>query len=211
MAIDDPLDEHEQSERVLDWLRQNGAGLIGGVVLGLGLILGWQWWQTHRMQQRTQAGEQYHLAEKAIDAGKLDQGVAQVKALPDGIYSTLASLDLAAAQLNAGKADVAIATLQAVHAGRPLLQSVVDQRLARLLIANGQAGQAVTLLASHDKDPETLQILGDAYSALDKDAQAQAAYQKALVTLEVGSPQRNIVELKLSQVGGTPPKPEARS
>lgn len=211
MAIDDPLDEHEQSERVLDWLRHNGAGLIGGIVLGLALILGWQWWQNQRMQQRTQAGEQYHAAQKAIDAGELDQGIAQVKALPAGIYVTLGSLDLAAAQANAGKAEAAIATLQAVHAGSPLLQSVVDQRLARLLIAAGKAGQAVTLLAKHDKDPETLQILGDAYSALDKGAQAQAAYQQALVFLEVGSPQRNIVELKLSQVGGTPPKPEVRS
>ncbi len=211
MAIDDPLDEHEQSERVLDWLRHNGAGLIGGIALGLALILGWQWWQTHLLQQRTQAGEQYHLAQKAIDAGKLDQGVAQVKTLPAGVYATLGSLDLAAAQVKAGKADAAITTLQGVHAGSPLLQSVVDQRLARLLIAGGKAGQAVVLLDGHGKDPETLQILGDAYSALDKDAQAQAAYQQALVLLEVGSPQRNIVELKLSQVGGTPSKPEARS
>lgn len=211
MAIDDPLDEHEQSERVLDWLRQNGAGLVGGIVLGLGLIMGWQWWQAHHQQQLSQAGEQFHLAQKAIDAGELDQGVAQVKALPNGVYATLGSLELAAAQVQAGKSDAAITTLQAVHAGSPLLQSVVDQRVARLLIASGKAGQAVTLLASHDKDPQTLQILGDAYSVLNKNAEAQAAYQQALVTLELGSPQRNIVELKLSQVGGTPPKPEARS
>ncbi len=211
MAIDDPLDEHEQSERVLDWLRQNGAGLIGGIVLGLALILGWQWWQSHQAQQRSQASEQYHTARKAIDAGELDQGSAQVKALPAGIYSALGSLDLAAAQVKAGKPDAAIATLQAVHADTPLLQSVVNQRLARLLISQGKAGQALTLLASDDKNPQALEVLGDAYSALDKDAQAQAAYQQALVSMEVGSPQRNIVELKLSQVGGTPPKPEARS
>ena len=33
MAIDDLLDEHEQSERVRSWLRNNGAGLLGGVAL----------------------------------------------------------------------------------------------------------------------------------------------------------------------------------
>jgi hypothetical protein len=32
-----------------------------------------------------------------------------------------------------------------------------------------------------------------------------------LTGLDVGSPQRNVVELKLSEVGGMPAKPEARS
>ena len=40
MAIDDLLDEHEQSERVRTWLRQNGAGIFGGVVLALAVIGG---------------------------------------------------------------------------------------------------------------------------------------------------------------------------
>ena len=30
MAIDDLLDEHEQSERVRTWLRKNGLSIIGG-------------------------------------------------------------------------------------------------------------------------------------------------------------------------------------
>ncbi len=40
MALDDLLDEHEQSERVRDWLRQNALGMITGVALGLGAIVG---------------------------------------------------------------------------------------------------------------------------------------------------------------------------
>ena len=38
MAIDDLLNEHEQSERVRGWIRSNAIGIIGGVVLGLGAI-----------------------------------------------------------------------------------------------------------------------------------------------------------------------------
>ena len=34
MAIDDLLvDEHEQSERVRNWLRNNGIGIIAGIAL----------------------------------------------------------------------------------------------------------------------------------------------------------------------------------
>lgn len=40
MAIDDLLDEHEQSERVRNWLKNNGAGMIGGIALGLAVIFG---------------------------------------------------------------------------------------------------------------------------------------------------------------------------
>jgi len=49
MALDDLLDEHEQSERVRSWVRSNALGLIGGVALGLGAIAGWQWWQGQQL------------------------------------------------------------------------------------------------------------------------------------------------------------------
>ena len=70
MALDDLLDEHEQSERVQDWLRRNGAGLIGGVVLGLAAIGGWQWWQREHDARQLAAADQY---QQAVD------GIAQLK------------------------------------------------------------------------------------------------------------------------------------
>ena len=57
MAIDDLLDEHEQGEKVRSWLRENGIGLIGGVILGLALIGGWQWWQRQQDSRRMQTAE----------------------------------------------------------------------------------------------------------------------------------------------------------
>ncbi|MDX1550349.1 MAG: tetratricopeptide repeat protein, partial [Lysobacter spongiicola] len=62
MAIDDLLDEHEQSERVLEWLRNNGAGLIGGIVLGLAAIGGWKWWEQDRQQQALSVADRYQTA-----------------------------------------------------------------------------------------------------------------------------------------------------
>jgi predicted negative regulator of RcsB-dependent stress response len=211
MAIDDLLDEHEQGERVRGWLRDNGAGLIGGVALGLALIWGWQWWQQQRGHQRERAGTQYQAAIDNLKAGKLAQAQPQVAALPDGTYDTLAAMALAKAQLTAGKRDDAIATLRAAKPTDPEMTAIVEQRLARLLVDAGKAKDALALLPADSRDPETLQIRGDAYSALGQQPQAQAAYAQALTGLEVGSPQRNVVELKLSEVGGMPAKPEARS
>lgn len=211
MAIDDLLDEHEQGERVRGWLRDNGAGLIGGVALGLALIWGWQWWQQQRQHQRMQAGVQFQAAIDNLEAGKLAQAQPQVAALPDGTYDTLAAMALAKAQLTAGKRDDAIATLRAAKAEDPGMAAIIGQRLARLLIDAGKAKDALAVLPPDSRDPETLQVRGDAYNALGQKAQAQAAYVQALTGLDVGSPQRNVVELKLSEVGGMPAKPEART
>lgn len=211
MAIDDLLGEHEQGERVRSWLRENGGGVLGGVVLGLGMILGWQWWQQHRAAQRTQAGNDFQAAIDDLAAGRLAQAQPRIAALPEGAYDTLGALALAKAQVEAGKRDEAIATLRAVEPRDPAIDAIVEQRLARLLIDAGKAKEALALLADAGDDAGTLQVRGDAYSALDQDEQARAAYAQALTRLEVGSPLRNLVELKLSEVGGTPATTEARS
>ena len=48
MAIE-LLNEHEQSELVRNWIRQNAGSILVGILIGLGLIVGWQQWQ--RMQR----------------------------------------------------------------------------------------------------------------------------------------------------------------
>jgi predicted negative regulator of RcsB-dependent stress response len=210
MAIDDLLDEHEQSEKVRTWLQQNAAGLIGGVLLGLALIGGWQWWQKQQEHARIETGDRYQAVQQAIQQKNLEHAQAKIAALPDGAYATLAALDLAKAQLDAGQRDAAIATLRTVKPAEPALAAISQQRLARLLIDAGKPGDALKLLPGESTDAEVLQVRGDAHYALGHRDEARAAYAKALTRLDVAAPQRRLVELKLSEVGGVPPKPEAK-
>ena len=211
MAIDDLLDEHEQGERVRSWLRDNGAGILGGIVLGLALIWGWQWWQQQRSGKQMQAGADFLAATSALEQGAMDKAKAHIDALPEGAYATLGALSLARSQVEAGKRDDAIATLRAIKAGDPALAEVAVQRLARLLIDAGKPQEALAALAGLNDDAGTLQVRGDAYAALEQDEQAREAYTRALALIEVGSPQRNMVELKLSDVGGDLAATEAGS
>ena len=211
MAIDDLLDEHEQSEKVRTWLQANGAGLIGGVLLGLALIGGWQWWQKQQERALIETGERYQTALDSIQAKNLKQAQLQVAGLPNGAYASLASLDLAKAQLDAGQRDAAMATLRAADPSDPALAAISSQRLARLLIDAGKAAEALTLLPAQSTDAEMLQVRGDAHFALGHREEARAAYAQALTRLDVGAPQRRLVELKLSEVGGTTAKPEAKT
>jgi len=209
MAIDDLLDEHEQSERVLSWLRANGAGLIGGIALGLAAIGGWKWWGNQQVQQSVQAAGQYQAAVDAIQA-KDKAAAAKVAALPESAYRTLAALDLAKMQVDGAQRDAAIATLRSIKTDDAAIAEIVSQRLARLLIDAKQPAEALKLLSASTQ-PLAIEVRGDAQFALGKQDLARKEYTDALAKLDEASPRRRLLELKLTEAGGTPAKPEAKS
>jgi predicted negative regulator of RcsB-dependent stress response len=200
MALDELLDEHEQSERVRDWLRHNALGIIGGVVLGLGAVGGFKWWQAQAHEARVQSGETYQSVLDSLKAGDLKKAQAQAAGLKEGAFAALVALDLAKAQLDAGQRDAAIATLRGVTTSDPGLSLVLRQRLARLLIDAGKGQEALQLLADAE-DPLGLEARGDAQLALGKRDEARKAYADALTKLDVAAPRRRLLELKLTDAG----------
>lgn len=210
MAIDDLLDEHEQGERVRTWLRQNGAGIIGGVVLALALIMGWKWWQNDQVGKLAQANSRYDAVSRSLQSKNLDEAAKEVAALEGGkagIYADLAALELAKAQVEAGKNDDAIKTLRGLKVEGEF-KLLIDQRIARLLIETGKAAEAQALLGKAD-DSASLEIRGDALVAQDKREQARELYAQSLAKLDVAAPQRRLLEIKLMDAGGTVADPAA--
>lgn len=205
MAIDDLLDEHEQSERVRSWVQKNALGLIGGVALGLGLIGGWQWWQKRNQDAGFAASARYVDAIKAIGADPAKAKDAVSALPPDGEYAALAALQLAKAQVDADQRDAAIATLRGIKTEDAAVAGIARQRLARLLTDTGKPQEALNLLANAD-DAGALEARGDAYMALAKPEEARTAYAKALTLLDAGAPDRRLLELKLTDAGGAPSK-----
>ncbi|HST43765.1 MAG TPA: tetratricopeptide repeat protein, partial [Luteimonas sp.] len=95
-------------------------------------------------------------------------------------------------------------------AAEPALTTLVQRRLARLLVDAGKGDEALELLADAS-DAAGLEVRGDAHLALGKRDAARRDYADALTRLDVASPQRRLLELKLTDAGGTPGKQEARS
>jgi len=207
MALDELLDEHEQSERVQKWLRDNALSLIGGLAVGLGLIGGWTWWQQHRHAQQLAAGDAYQAVLTALQTGDLDAADRAAEGLHEGAYAELIALDLAKAHVDKGDLDAAIAALRRAKSAVPGLQWVITQRLARLLVANDQADEALSLIGEAN-DALSLEIRGDALFAQGNPDAARAAYQDALRTLDSAAPQRMVLEFKLIEAGGTPEQRE---
>ncbi|MGE8281764.1 MAG: YfgM family protein [Stenotrophomonas sp.] len=212
MAIDDLLDEHEQGERVRTWLRKNGAGIFGGIVLGIGAIAGWQWWQKEQVGKLAEANARYEAVSRSLQSAKLDEAAKEVAALEGGkagIYADLASLELAKAQVEAGKNEDAIKTLQALKTEGEF-KALIDQRIARLLIETGKPQEALNLLGTVD-DSAGLEVRGDALLALAKRDQARDLYSQSLAKLDVAAPQRRLLETKLMDAGGTVADPAAEN
>lgn len=204
MALDDLPDEHEQGERVLAWLRNNGAALVVGIVLGLGAIFGWKWWQQERLEGRIAASADYQEAIAPLAAGDAARAAPLVAAIDEAPYATLAALRMAKAQAEAGNGAAAIDTLKAARPDDPALAAIVQLRLARLLVDAGRAEEAIALLADADR-PAVHELRGDAEASLGRRDAARAAYAQALEGLDEASPQRQLLEIKLVSVGGTPP------
>lgn len=205
MAIDEILDEHEQSQRAQDWLRRNGAGLIGGVLLGLAAVYGWRWWQEQEAAEAKRAGDVYQQAVDAVEAQGI-RAATKVNALPEGTYRALASLELARAQADAGQREPAIATLKSAMPEDPALRQIVELRIARLLLDAGKPDEA--LRAVHGDSAPAEELRGDAQVAKGQRDAARESYRRALAKAEVGSPQRNLIELKYTNVGGVPATPK---
>lgn len=203
MALDELLDEHEQGEKVRNWLKENALGLLGGLALGLALIGGGKWWIQKQHQERVAIGETYYRLVRAIESGDLEAAGREAAPLAGTSYAPLAAMALAKGQLDAGDRDAAIATLRAARSDDPGLAAVIRQRLARLLVDAGQGEEAVTLLAGTE-DAGALETRGDAHFALGRVEEARKDYDAALRKLDVAAPQRTLLELKLGQAGGTP-------
>src|SRR5262249_28855234 len=112
--------------------------------------------------------------------------------------------------VDADQRDAAIATLRSIKTGDAAIAEIVSQRLARLLIDAKQPAEAVKVLAQSTQ-PLAMEVRGDAQFALGKQDLARKEYTAALGKLDEASPRRRLLELKLTEAGGTPAKPEAKS
>ena len=205
MAVDELLDEHEQGERVRQWIRHNAIGVVGGIAVALVLVYGWGKWQDHLHGQRVAKGEAYTAFNEALAADDLEQAraLAASSGLEEGVYASLVPLDLAAAQVRAGDPEAAIATLSGAREADPALGPVIARRLAVLLVDAGRTDEALAALGEA-KDPGSLEIRGDAERVAGRLEQARAAYTAALAALDETAPQRGLLQIKLVDAGGTP-------
>lgn len=207
--------EEEQVQAIKDWWKRNGSSLLIGIGAALAIVFGWQAWQNHQAQQRTEAANQFanllnafsNQADEtsnetvAFVAGKLREDFT------DSAYAIYGNLILARQQLmEQGDAEAAVDSLKWAldkakdHAALAL---VVKNRLARAQFAAGQYDEALATIDSVSNAgtfaPIFSELKGDIFLAQGDREAAKEAYLAAREQSAQG--RSGILELKLSDLG----------
>lgn len=184
--------EEEQIALIKEWWQRNGKPLLAGGFLALVIVFGWQAWQKYQANQAHTSSVLYQqLLEAAltpseqVDAQHVAKLLAEVKKVnPSNAYAQYAGLLAVKVAVDTNQLDDAALELNEILAkpANDTLQELARQRLARVLLAQEQAGQALQLL-----DAKVLpafvatreELRGDALVILERPAEAKAAYLKA--------------------------------
>lgn len=212
MAKDDEVfDSLEQSERARKWFQENSGSLVIAVLSAMAIIWGYKGYQANVQRTAEQAGLNYQAIANAIEA-KRDADVAQLstemrKNYGSSSFAALAGLSEAKYLADAGKLDPAANALkQSAQAGNiPQLKVIADLRLARVLIAQDKANEALALLDKVSDDgfkAATQELRGDALVRIGKPQDAKEAYAKALTATDLAAPGRSTLQLKLDNLSG---------
>lgn len=201
-------DEHEQSERVRKWLRENGTSIALGVVLALAGIFGWRQWQDYRSEQAALANEYYSAISQELQADNTAGAAEQLEAMREGVgehaYTTLAAMGVAAALAEDGEVERAAAIYRSLLDGaRGSLAPLVRLRLALLEAAEDRGEQALALLQGEPPvgyEGLWLETRGDVLFDLGRLREAGDAYAAAVERLRAQGRSFRQAELKLDAV-----------
>ena len=211
--MDDLLTDQQQAEEVKSWLRQNGAFLVAGVVLGLGGLFGWNQWNRYQERKAEEASALYETFLQSVRANQFEQAEAGMATLAADFGSTAYAdqgrLAMARLYLDQGKADKAAEYLQQVvnTATTDEFRNIARLRLARVLIFQEKYDAALKALAdprSRAFAPAFHDVRGDVYYAMGKQAEARSEYEQALNSdVAATVVDRTYVQAKLDDLGGS--------
>lgn len=206
--------EEEQWERAKAWLRVHGVWIVAGIVLGAGGLGAWRWMEARKEGQAEAASARY---EEMLDAFARSDRTRALQ-LVDEInneyawttYAPLATLAAVRAHVEANELDKAVTGLKTVmdKADDEELKLIARLRLARVQSALGKHDEALATLTVPDAGefaPRIADTRGDVLLAKGDRAGALKEYLAARAAETNGRVDTELLDLKIRDLGGTPP------
>lgn len=187
--VDENLTDEQQADIVRRWIRENGTFVLGGLVLGLGTLFGWNQWQAWRIGDAAAASTVYEELVVEIRGNNVDEAVILLGELETDYagspYIDQARLRLAKLSLDKVDFEAAAGYLEAIAEGGGLAEivSIARLRLARVRLQQGQHEAALAALIISPGSAFAAQaddLRGDIYTAMGRSEEARAAYDAAL-------------------------------
>lgn len=202
--------EDEQLERLKTWWHQYGTYVSYGVLLGVLIIVGVNYWRHHQHAEAENASALYQTMLSDYQAGRRDVAQAAGAKLMSDMSGTpyAGKAALLMAKLSIDRKDSASAKAQLTwamdHAQETAVQQVARLRLARLLSDEGQSDPALALLQKGEPGGFAWQyddLRGDIFVKKGQPVEARSAYQRALAAIPPGSAYANVLQMKLDDLG----------
>lgn len=205
-----PHETQEELDRLKSWWKEYGHAVVLGVVLGLGALGGYRFWDAHREAQREAASVLYEQMLDGLYRGEReaaeDIGVRLLGEYAATPYAGMAALLLARLHFESGDMAGVRGMLQwAVENARdPGTVHAARLRLARVLAETGEVEEAFRLLEVKKLtgfESEHQELRGDLYMKTGRVEEARAAYRAALERLPEGSAYAAVLRMKLHDLG----------
>ncbi len=204
--MDDLLSEKEQIDQMRSWWSEYGGYVIFGIAAGALLLFGINYYQNSKLEAQLEASALYESLTNHVVDGNLDQAEVVAGELgttfADTTYAAQAKLAIARLYMDKNRDQDAADALDALLQGSASeqLKQLARLRLARVLLYQDKPQEVVDLLEGQDAPGFAAsygEVLGDAYHALGRIAEAEAAYQAVLLDpLSQGTIDQQLVQWK---------------
>jgi len=200
--------EDEQVDAIKAWWDKNGKSTIFGIVVVLASVFGWNKWNEHQQNISVSASSRYEMMvaqmEKDPD-GAIAMGESVKQEFKGSHYSVLAAMMIAKIEVERGQLEIAAAELTwaAEQSGDPVFVDLANSRLARVILAQGRADDAIATLSkvkSAGFSGMVAEIKGDAYISQGDRNSARAAYQQALTGYADMPEKKREIQIKLDDL-----------
>jgi predicted negative regulator of RcsB-dependent stress response len=201
-------------ERAKSWLKTNGIWIIAGIAIGVGGLGAWRWYQEKREAQAETASARYEELVDAFTRNDKARGMTLLDQLNSEYawtpYASLGTLIAARVQVEANELDKAAAGLKSVmdNAKDDELQMIARMRLARVQAAQGKYDEALATLKvdnAGEFGPRIADARGDVLLAKGDRDGALKEYLAARSSEDNGRLDFDLLDLKIRDLGGTPP------
>ncbi|MGJ3353050.1 YfgM family protein [Providencia sp. Je.9.19] len=201
--------ENDQVDAIKRFFANNGVALVVGLVIGVGGVFGWNYWQSHKTNVLQESAQKYEAVSTQLHSGTV-QGIEAAQkfaAETDDVYSAMMGLELA--QISVDKGDLANAqkalTDALAKAKTVDMQDLISFRLARVQLALGNLDQAMTSIENikgKSWQAAAQDVRGDVLLQKGDKAGAKAAYTQGLES-DGSQSLRGILTLKLNNVSNS--------
>jgi predicted negative regulator of RcsB-dependent stress response len=207
--VDDHLSENEQWEALKRWLKENGAWIVGGIVIGGGLLVGYRQWDKHTTQQSQAAAAEFSQLQAAVTSGNAAEAEKltgdlhqQFESTP---YADHAELSLARLHVEKGELDKAAEKLRTIadKSDDKYLREVARLRLARVELAQNKPDAALATLGETKAGAFSAaysEVRGDVLLAKGDRSGALDAYRAAFLESQGAGGEGSQLQLKINEL-----------